>query len=196
MAKFSLSLKGFREFLNRLTPSAFERRLQGHVGKATKLNGLIAERLVKKGIQSGNYAKNSPATVAIKGSSKPLVDSSQLFRGITSAVERWDRAVIGVLKNARYMSKQGKKWQGSDLMSVAAILHYGCTVGVTDEMRKFFFHMASVEPGKWKPLSPKTTTIVIPPRPYLNPAVSAEAKAEYEKNWNAAVMRALRGEEP
>ncbi len=54
-----------------------------------KLLGALAEGYVQKAFESsgyGQWAPNSPTTVARKGSSKPLIDTGQLRRSITSDV--------------------------------------------------------------------------------------------------------------
>lgn len=51
----------------------------------TALNrlGVFAAGAVQKQIVEGDYTPNAPATIKAKGSSKPLIDSSQLRQSIT-----------------------------------------------------------------------------------------------------------------
>ena len=68
------------------TKSALE---NGNIKRVYKDLGLYAEGFVKQAFSSGGYgqwAPNKPATIAAKGSDKPLIDTSQLRRSITSDV--------------------------------------------------------------------------------------------------------------
>jgi len=54
-----------------------------------KILGMAAEGYVKQAFSTGGYGKwpaNTPETVARKGSSKPLIDTGELRRSITSDV--------------------------------------------------------------------------------------------------------------
>lgn len=63
--------------------------LKGDAVKALNILGLKAEDIIRKAFESsgfGRWAANSPVTIALKGSSKPLIDTSQLRRVITHKV--------------------------------------------------------------------------------------------------------------
>lgn len=192
-----LTLKGFTEVADLFAPGKFEKRLEAEVGKATKLNALLAEGAIKRGIYSGKgIDKNSKFTIALKGSSRPLVDSGELVKSINGRAEKWDEFVVGVLKSR--MVRDEKTGKSKDLLSIAQILHSGATVTVTPKMRRFFFWMASrYEKGEikepWKPLSARTKVIRIPARPFLRFAVTDKMNAKYTDNWAMAVQRAMGG---
>lgn len=195
MAK--LLLKGWRALRDAFSPSAFKKRMQTEIGKATALNALLAEGAIKAGIASGKgMAKNSKFTIALKGSSRPLVASGELLKSIIGRKIRWDYAVAGVLKSRAVRDKS--TGQTNDVLNIAQILHGGATIHVSDKMRRFFFWMASrYEKGEikepWKPLSRRTKVIVIPPRPFLEFATEQKMLDKYADNWAAAVQRAMVG---
>lgn len=174
---------GFNRLKEILSPPAFEARLKREVAAATRINALLAEAAITDAIHSGAFAPNAALTVAMKGSSRPLVDQGLLV-GSVSSKSRWDEADIGVLRKR-------KRASGSDA-NIAAIVHYGAHVTVTDRMRRYFYWLSRKNP-RVKPLRSTTTVIVIPPRRYMDAAVSDDSKAEYVRNWAAAVARAMRG---
>lgn len=56
--------------------------------KVLDLAGLEAESDVRNSIDNGNWTPNSPATIARKGSSKPLIDTSTMRNRVTHAVRK------------------------------------------------------------------------------------------------------------
>lgn len=61
----------------------------GNIKRVFQDLGLYAEAVVKQAFSSGGFgqwAPNKPQTIARKGSDKPLIDTSQLRRSITSDV--------------------------------------------------------------------------------------------------------------
>lgn len=50
--------------------------------------GDMAASSVQKQIRHGSYMRNSPSTIAMKGSDKPLIDSGQMLQSITWVIER------------------------------------------------------------------------------------------------------------
>lgn len=189
MAKLiDLELKGFDELRDRLDDKKFEKRLKREVAKATKRNALVAEAYIKRGINRGaRYEPNSVITIAIKGSSRPLVDTGALSASITSRV-KWDVAFIGVLRSTQRKSRDGNSY---DLLNVAFVVHEGAAIRVTDKMRRFFALMARENPGRWFPIRPGTKIIRIPGRPFLEAALDDNAVKTYRRNWERAIQRAL-----
>jgi phage gpG-like protein len=62
---------------------------KGQIKNVYRNLGFFAEAFVKQAFASGGFGQwkpNKPATIARKGSDKPLIDSSQLRRSITSDV--------------------------------------------------------------------------------------------------------------
>lgn len=187
--KTTIKLEGFEGLAKRLDPKRFKRRLRYHVKKATLKNALLAEGAIKRGINSGkDLAPNSPFTVLMKGSSRPLVDSSELTKSIAHELLRYSTALFGVLRNKSVTNAAGKQ---KDLFNIAYILHEGATIDVTERMRRLFFALARANPGKVLPLRKTTIQIVIPARRFLLFALSKQLKAKYKANWELAVNKAL-----
>lgn len=186
----TLELTGFEELKKALDPRAFERRLRREVKRAMVANAQIAEAEVKKDIYAGaTFDPNSQRTIAIKGSSRPLVDNGDLVKSVDGQVVKWDLAVIGVLRSKQVKGEDGKT---EDIKNIAVIVHEGAVIRVTDKMRAFFAAMSRKHPGKWFPLDPKTTVIVIPPRPFLESAVKKELRPRMKEHWEDAIRRALK----
>ena len=59
--------------------------------KVLDLAGLQAETAVRDSIANGNWQPNSPATIARKGSSKPLIDTSTMRNRVTHIVRKAER---------------------------------------------------------------------------------------------------------
>lgn len=199
MARSNLKLIGFDKLKDILDPKKFEKRLRKHVGKATLKNGLIAEGKIKEAINKGKIKgppkgkTNAELTVLMKGSDRPLVDSGQLVRSITSLVHSWDLVRIGVNRNRTVTSKDGKK---TTIMKIAKALHDGATFKVSKEMRAYFFWLAfgnEDTKGIVKPLKAKTKVIVVPPRPFLHAAITKALLKRYALHWNKAVKKVMRG---
>lgn len=57
-------------------------------GSTTSINkvGIIAAKGIVNKIYTGNFVPNAPSTIAQKGSSKPLIDTSQMVVSIKSVV--------------------------------------------------------------------------------------------------------------
>lgn len=197
MARTELTVSGFKELQTKLDPKKFERRLIREVGKATKKNGLLAERAVKEDIRKRKVtpSKLSGFTIALKGSTKALVDTGELRKSITSDVKRWNVVIIGVLKN-KSIKDQITGAVKSSLM-IAKILHGGATIPVTDKMRRFFLWLANSEEspvvGRVLPLAASTRVIRIPARPFLKGIMTTARIKRYKEVWSAAVGRALHG---
>lgn len=192
MAKISLVLTGFRRLKRMLSPGTFERRLQKHVKAATMLNALLAEGEIKTDISANRFKKNAARTIAIKRSSKPLAGvTGELFKSVIGRAVAWDTALIGVLKSKKVKNKQTGKVD--DILQIAAILHDGATITVTDRMRRYFFLLASKKGSRTMPLRASTKVIVIPPRPFLRGVTKKRLVKKYKANWQRAIGKAMRG---
>ncbi|MGD9749386.1 MAG: hypothetical protein AB7W59_00160 [Acidimicrobiia bacterium] len=192
---------GWRKMERALDHAAFESTLRRNMRVATQLNGHLAEAAVRRAIRAGSFAPNASLTIAIKGSSKPLVDQgSGIFQAITSEVIDDFRVFVGVLR-------------ADEHYDIALALHEGATISVTPAMRGMFFMLwlasqgskPSSEltgraaelwermPGGWLPLKSSTTAIVIPGRPYLANAFNeATLRARVQRNWERAVAKTFR----
>lgn len=189
----ALKTEGFEELAKLLDPASFQARLINRVGKATERVGLDAEREIKEDIAGGNFAKNSPITVAMKGSSRPLVDKGDLLKAINSRVLKWDQAVVGVLRSKQKRDSGGrfKKGGGDNILNIAAVLHEGATITVTDRMRRYIAALSRETNGQTKPLRASTRVIVIPRRPFLESSIKDSQLLRYKDMWEKAVDEAL-----
>ncbi len=185
--RISLTMKGFKRVERLLNRRGFNARLNREVAKATKLNAIDVENETRKTIKGGKLAANRPMTVAVKGSSKPLVADGVLFGSITHQIKsRGFAAVVGVLR--------ARKVGDSDVRNIALILHEGAIVQVTPKMRGLFAarHREGV-PG-WRPLKATTTVLVIKKRPFLSVSFKRRAlRQRIRRRWIEASGRALRG---
>jgi len=188
----NLELSGFKFTRdNILNVTKFKRRLRKYVKVATVANAQAAKRHMKSEIRSGGrFAPNKPSTVGIKGSATPLIDSKNFVRKISKRTMRWNMAVVGILRSEPVVGASGSS---RDILTVAKVLHEGATVSVTQRMRNFFEEMSHIFPGVWRPLSPSTTKIRIPPRPFLETAIDKKLLAIYRRNWAIAVRKAIAG---
>lgn len=187
-----------------LSAARLDEDMQTALTKATTLNAMILRREIRENVKSGKYAPggrvpNAALTAFIKGSTKPLVDTGQLFQAITSTIFGYGRAEIGVART-------------SPTANVAAVVHDGAVIRVTGKMRRMFRALADVSSGRkdpstlrgraaalyarrrkgWKPLKQSTTVIRIPPRPYIREVMeSAAVQRRINENWLAAGAAAV-----
>ena len=178
--------------------TAFGKRLARNVRRATKLNALAAVKEMRATIQNGGFKANAPLTVALKGSSKPLVAGGDMFQSITTEQLNDDDIFVGVLRS-------------EDGFDIVDIVHNGAVIPVTPAMRWMFMLLAKASDGKmdpsklegraaelfsqfqgWKPLAESTTTIIIPERPFAVVAFSKDSLIKLcRENWEAAVLAAM-----
>ena len=78
--------QGYRELARKLTDAVVAGKVD--VPKALALFGEQVSSDIKRKIESGIDPPNAPATVAKKGSSKPLVDTGQLKNSISYVVKK------------------------------------------------------------------------------------------------------------
>lgn len=191
----TLKMKGFDELQKILDPASFESRLVNKVKRATAKVGLDAEREIKEDIYTGKFQRNAPVTTAIKGSARPLVNTGQLAKSINSKQSDWDRVDVGVLRKGRVRDPDSGRFKkgDNDILNVAAVLHFGATIKVTEKMRNFFAMMSRQKPGEFTPLRQSTKVIVIPPRPFLESAIKKSQLDRYENIWGKAIDEAIAG---
>lgn len=85
-APFEANKQKYLGALRELLPKVIDGKMT--ITRALKLIGLAMATDMKKAILTGEGIPppNAPSTIAAKGSSRPLVDTGQLVRSITSAV--------------------------------------------------------------------------------------------------------------
>lgn len=192
------TVTGLVEWRNATDANSFARRLQKNIRRATGLNALAAAKKMRETIQSGTLKANAPLTVALKHSSKPLVEGGDLFQSITVQEINEDEQFVGVLRT-----------EGD--FNLVKILHEGVSIPVTPAMRWMFLLLSKasqglMDPSKlegraaelfgkfqdWKPLAASTTTIVIPERPFVRIAFEAPDLIKLcQANWAAACQAAM-----
>ena len=79
----SYTITGLDEWADATNATAFQRRLMRNIHRATQLNAMAAVKTMRGLIRGGSFARNAALTIAIKGSSKPLVDGGDLFQSIS-----------------------------------------------------------------------------------------------------------------
>jgi hypothetical protein len=192
----------WRALMRALDPARVKAAIHKEVAKANARIGLKGRALVVKSIRARDYAPNSPITIAIKGSSAPLVDKGDLIQSITYSVPEWYRLRIGVLK------------QTPAQLNIARILHEGAVIDVRKHPKVRAAVMAQVAKKlgeKRRGASKKVTTEaaaqlatsrsrpaghlwIIPGRPFLRrPLTSPAMKRIAREEWRIAVRKALGG---
>lgn len=188
---FKLTLVGFKRLKAIFTPSSAQARMRKHVQAATQKNALLGASAVTQAIYRGSFRANSPLTVALKGSSRPLVDTGSLAGSVSGKSVSWNEAIIRAIRNRKRTSKErGRKRQAAT--NIAVLLYQGATVRVTDAMRRLFFALSREDP-RIKPLKKGTQVIVVPPRRYMDAALTSSMEAQYKRNWEAAVRMVMLG---
>lgn len=133
------------------------------------LAGLIVGGIQKQSPGGKKFAALAPSTIALKGSSKALINHGDLIGSVqVHPVQGGRGAFVGVHKKA--------KENGKSMANVAEIMEFGAKphpIIVTPKMRAFFFAMSKKHPGEFSPISPKKMVIVHPgikPRPFMVPS--------------------------
>lgn len=117
----TITLTGaWKAFSEALDPAVFKARLEKNLLRAGERIGRQAQARIRRSIRAGDYAPNSPVTVILKGSSKPLVDTGALFQSITFDQPNPWTVRVGVLR----------KSAGEKQVNIAAVLHEGATIDV------------------------------------------------------------------
>jgi hypothetical protein len=121
MATGGIRLTGaWDAYLKAMDARDFRARLARRLATAADRVGRTFVASVRREIRAGVYAPNSPVTVILKGSSKPLVDKGDLFQSMTYQVDGPYHLNMGVIR-----AKSGDK-----LVNVALIVHEGATINV------------------------------------------------------------------
>ncbi|MDR1977929.1 MAG: phage virion morphogenesis protein [Synergistaceae bacterium] len=139
-------------------------RMRAKIEQAGKKVGFAGVAAVKKGIVSGapggeTFEPLQALTVWAKGSSKPLIDHGDLVGSITHENIDANTVWIGV--------KKGAKGSKGNMANIAAVHEFGCTIAVTDKMRRAFA-------AKFQGIGIRRDTqyIHIPARPFLRPTLN------------------------
>ncbi len=168
--------------------------------------GRDAVARMRRAIRARHYLDNSPITVAIKGSSTPLVDRGDLFQALTYQVTQGGMGVtFGVRRGAKLAS-------GADAVSVAMVLHEGATIRPTPAQRAALWaKVGAALSGRQSKVRRQAAAIiggrsgggggsvvwVIPPRAFIagplsEPAFEEFVRAQYDQAIDAVMKRAGR----
>lgn len=168
--------------------------------------GEIGVAMVRNAIRADEYAPNSPITIILKGSSKPLVDHGDLIQSITYDQPSARELRIGLVK---------QRIARGEVYNIGVILHEGATidVGAHPGIRVKVWSMVREALGRLanRPKRSKSAVWgamagiaslrsgggrlwVIPPRPYLagplgSPAFVSRVERVYEMAAEQAVRR-------
>lgn len=142
MARAEIKLTGPWDDLEAsLVPAAWNEALERHVTRAHKIVGLAWQTVARRMINSGTaYLPNSPMTVLLKGSSRPLVDNGDLFQALTYQATTQPGGVMTL----RLGVVRGRKGGTDERINIAHILHEGATinVGTNPQVRRKVWAMA------------------------------------------------------
>jgi hypothetical protein len=158
MAVAYLKLEGFEELARAIDDKQFRAMATRKIRKKNMVLSQIGVSTLRDSIRKGWFYKNSPVTVTLKGSNKPLIDNADLYGNCGAKLVPW-----GFVCGTQKISPRGQ-------VDVAVILHEGATIPVTDKMRNAWKYFAKITGGRVRPLKASTTHIKIPSRPFLRMA--------------------------
>lgn len=193
-----------------LKDKSWKLALEKHMAQAMHINAAILVKAVRRAVKEAEShgKRNAWLTVMIKGQDNPLVQTGDLHQSVGSVVHKWNRADIGVMGKVR----------SRKVIRYAQIVHDGTQYNVTRKMRSMFrmLHFVSINPklaknirsararklwslfrrnakGQvWPLLKASTVKIVIPPRPYLEWAITRyDAIEVVAENFFVAVIRSI-----
>ena len=152
--------------LEKRFPRAFRREL---LREANVLSKDIRQGIIRQAPGGKAFTPLAKSTIAMKGSSKALIDNGASgLLGSIGVSEHGETVFVGVNRNA-------KDKDGETLHNIAQYQEEGTrpyTIPITDKMRRFFFAM--YKRGIFNAPLPKTRTRIrhpgIPARPYMQPA--------------------------
>lgn len=162
---------GFDELRQWFGISGIPKELRAELIQAhNRVGQLYVARTRQRILRDKPFVKNSPVTVAMKGSSTPLVDDGDLVGSIAFRVEGFSRVVLGV--------RSPRTNSGRFLYE---ILHNGATITVTPSMRRAVMAKLSkrLGPARMRAFSqqwfrgPAKIVWIIPGRPFITDTLNA-----------------------
>ena len=160
------------------TMDRFGKNLSKNCTVALRRAGLELEGFIKNRILTGkDMSPLHPVTIAMKGSSKPLIDGGDLLGSVGYRFVEADAVFVGVHRMA------------ADGTNIAALheREKGTKVKVTPKMRAFL-HANGLH------LKKTTTEIFIPGRPFVKPAyLDFKGKGITKKLFSNAIAKTLKG---
>jgi len=143
------------DLISTLDPQRFRARLARQLVTAHNRIGRDFRRTAQGLIRAAVYAPNSPMTIALKGSSKPLVHRGDLYQSIGYALDGPYTLQLGLVKRK----------VGPEVVNVGLVLHEGATIDVSrhPQVRRKVWAMVRESLGKDRlnSLNPKSRRAVI-----------------------------------
>ena len=166
---------------NILSVPNFTPILEKNIRVANKRIALEYRKKVRADVKSKKYARNARMTIEMKkGKATPLIDQNDMMASINIFEIDPYNVEVGIHRNVPRKDGKGKMW------NLAVILHDGTTIKVTEKMRRYFeFQHRRGVPG-WRPLSPSTSVIRIPPRPFFETPMKG-FRTTAQKHWKEAI---------
>jgi hypothetical protein len=194
----SYNVNGLLQWRNIVSGQKFNKRLKQKLRTATKKNGKLALELIRNQIASDSFKKNADLTIAIKGSSEPLIDTGKMLKELRVKEIEPGTVFVGIPKS-------------SPSYKVSVIVHEGAVVPVTPSMRFMFMLLYAASHGSlnpdeltgraaelfarsqdFYPISAEVNAIIIPGRPFIRMAFEDWSFIdECKKNWAKAVGEAM-----
>ena len=152
----------------------FPNLLGDNIKLATEKNAISARDAVKKLIRHGlpEWPPLKPATIARKGSSRPLIDHGDLMNSVIARKILKNSFFIGVPRNARRKSTRNVELAGRG--------------GVMRQSQSSLFNIARVHEFG-------APNAGIPARPFIVPAFDARLLRKLMARWRNAVRMTARG---
>lgn len=167
--KFGDWQKALRATDSKRMSNVIDKVFKANLGK----NALIVQRTMKTGIvdQKWKWPPLSKVTIALKGSSKALIDRGDLLNSITIQPITGTVAFVGVLRTA----KKGTK----EIYNIGMMMENGADIAVTPRMRRFLAIKFQKKTGEKLDSSKakRKGFIHIPARPFIAPAYEAARPA-------------------
>jgi hypothetical protein len=201
-AKYTITLsKDWQRLLKASNPSRFRKLLTAHMRVATERNGVDVMNCIRRKVQEAKFDPNSELTKLLKGSSKPLINSSTLARNINYALEN---AFVGLAGTNR--NREGA--------NIAYVLHEGATLKMTDERRRWLARAIAMaykkmgrdyqgkegtgytySGGVASPTRGKSNSfaaLIIPSRPFIESAFDDALIKRILERWSEACYQAIK----
>ena len=184
------NMRNWRRFLESINTSRYKNIAEKFFRIAALRIGLKFKEMAQKNIRSGIFEPNSPITKILKGSSKPLFDTGQLFQAIGFEVLSAYAVLVGV--KYRKVNKGGKD------IDIARLVHDGFTLDLNkipngDKVRAALWARVN---GKLKvsgeelperPASKTPGVWVVPPRPYIKVVLEDKNFKDFvQRQWEQA----------
>lgn len=189
----------FAKFLN---PNLWKGNLESEIRKATIRNSLFLIKTIKDNIRSDKFKENAPMTLALKRSTKTLIDQRNLWGAIDHALKSSFESEVGIIQEkASTGSKFGKTKSQLKIKHLVELMESGYTIKVTEKMKKAIAATLSADKTKTGKVTARSRValdrlsqingvknFVVPPRPIFS-SVWEDPSIEkvLQANWRKAL---------